>query len=116
VRSDASGPGVQDGDRAAVLEMWHCLAEDGLLLLAVPTCAKDTLYWPMHRVYGPVRLLSLLRNFSLLGRVWNSSVVRGGLEAAASTPSLWQENCRNWQHQQVLILQKTTWQDQQHIK
>ena len=89
--------------------MWHCLAGGGLLLLAVPTCARDSLYWPAHRVYGPRRLPWLLRNFTLLGRVWNGTITTGGLETADAHPSLWQENCNSnsWQHQQVLVLEKT---------
>ena len=30
-----------------------CLREGGLLLLAVPTCSRDLLLYPWHRVYGP---------------------------------------------------------------
>jgi hypothetical protein len=87
-------------------EMRHTLRDDGLLLLAVPTCRHDTLIYPKHRIYGPKRLHKLLSGFRLVGRVWDGEVVRGGLSNATHPPTLWQPNCVMWQHQQVLVLAK----------
>ena len=38
-----------DGDLAAVREMALCLRPGGVLLLAVPTCARDTLFFVKER-------------------------------------------------------------------
>lgn len=95
------------GDLHALHEIHHCLPErGGHLLLAVPTCHRDTLIFPAHRVYGPGRLRRLLANWTLLARVWANRTVEGGLERADEAPSLWIEDCNAWQHQQVLVLEK----------
>ena len=56
-----------------------------------------------HRIYGPVRLRRLLANFTLAARVWANTTVVGGFEAAGEPPTLWADDCHNWQHQQVLV-------------
>lgn len=98
-----------NGDLAAIREMVLCLREGGLLLLAVPTCSRDLLLYPWHRVYGPKRLGRLLNasgELEMLGRVWGGQVVQGGLERAAVQPTLWSPKCADWQHQQVLVLKR----------
>ena len=87
-------------------EMWLCLQPGGLLLLAVPTCRADHLIFPNHRMYGPLRFARLVERWHMLGRVWDGKLVRGGLKSAAADPSLWQPNCIDWKHQQVVVLQK----------
>ena len=77
-------------------------------MLAVPTCYRDTLFFPGHRMYGPERFQLLLTSsgLTMLGRVWSGQVVRGGVETAARRPKLWAKDCRDWRHQQVVVLQK----------
>ncbi len=73
------------------------LRPGGTLLLGVPTNAEDDVYFPQHRLYGPVRLPQLLklRGFHLLGRVWNNHTVVGGLERADEPPKLYRQRyCR----------------------
>ena len=95
------------GDLHAMSEIWYCLGHaPGVLLLAVPTCARDTVWFPSHRIYGPSRLPRLLSNFTLRARVWANQTVAGGFEKANLKPSLWQSKCDSWGHQQVLVLQK----------
>ena len=49
----------------------------------------------------------MLEGFELLGRVWNGSVVRGGLAANATEPPLLHTPPGlRWQHQQVLVLRR----------
>ena len=72
-----------DGDLAAMAELRAFLSPSGLLLLGVPTAARDDLYFPNHRIYGPVRLPMLLRGFRLLGRVW--ALPTGGNASSVAT-------------------------------
>eukprot|EP00928_Gymnodinium_smaydae_P022471 TRINITY_DN18862_c0_g1_i2.p1 TRINITY_DN18862_c0_g1~~TRINITY_DN18862_c0_g1_i2.p1 ORF type:complete len:756 (-),score=90.31 TRINITY_DN18862_c0_g1_i2:108-2375(-) len=104
-----------DGDLAAMREIRACMRPGGVLLLAVPVGAVDNVVYPYHRVYGPVRLPLLLEGYELLGRVWNGTVVRGGLEHARQPPVLWcagrsqgPGGCgvKDWQHQPVLVLRR----------
>ena len=100
-----------DGDLAAVREIRRCLKPHGVLLLAVPSCHRDTVFFPGHRVYGPVRLPRLIAGFRLLARAWNAPwyrnhVITGGLERAGDRPPLWGGNCRNWAWQHVLVLER----------
>ena len=89
----------------------------GLLLLSVPTNAMDDIVFPSHRIYGPKRLAQLLNGWTLHGRVWKGTVVRGGLEVADTPPALFPKRTRfgrlgwgtdahvvDWQHQPVLAL------------
>ena len=78
-----------DGDLAAMAELGAFLSPSGLLLLGVPTAAKDDLYFPNHRIYGPVRLPMLLKGFQLLGRVWAGRVARAGLSRPNADPLLY---------------------------
>lgn len=102
-----------DGDLAAMREIWLSLRPKGILLLSVPTCHRDTLFYPWHRVYGPSRLERMLRGFTLLARVWDGKVVHGGLEAAYTQPALFASrgsagSCW-WQHQHILVLERAAW-------
>jgi hypothetical protein len=94
------------GDLHAMREMWYCLGSAGTLLLAVPTCERDTLWFPGHRIYGPSRLPRLISNFTLRARVWANRTVVGGLEKAIVQPTLWNARCDHREYQQVLVLQK----------
>lgn len=51
----------------------------GVLLLAVPTCSQDTLFYPGHRMYGPERFQLLLAasRLTMIGRVWDGDIVEG---------------------------------------
>lgn len=118
------------GDFAAMVELWHVLREDGLLLLAIPTVKEDNVVYPKHRLYGPKRLELLFEHFDLLGRVWDGKAVGGGLETAAQDPPIFIEThlteemreylsrgrgtrvettadgVSDWQHQPVFVLRK----------
>lgn len=80
-----------DGDLAAMAELGAFLSPSGILLLGVPTAAKDDLYFPNHRIYGPIRLPMLLRGFRLLGRVWAGRVARAGLSRPHVDPLLYRD-------------------------
>ena len=97
-----------NGDLAALREIFLLVEPGGVLLLSFPTCFQDTLYYPEHRFYGPTRLNFLLTQsrFTMVGRVWNGMVVKGGMDSANEKPTLWVKNCGDWRHQQVLVLQK----------
>ena len=88
------------GDMAAMREMWHCLRPNGLLLLGIPLSAVDALFWPGHRLYGPVRLPLLVSNFTLLAHVRQGRVTtsRSGRTLYGSTG--------RWAYQPVLVLRK----------
>ena len=98
-----------EGDLAAMAEIRAFLAPRGLLLLGVPTNSYDDICWPNMRIYGPSRLPRMLEGFEMVGRVWNGSVVRGGLEANKSWPPLLMNEPKliRWQHQHVLVLRRT---------
>ena len=103
-----------EGDLAAISEMGALLARGGLLLLGVPTAVLDDVVYPRHRLYGPGRLPWLLRGWTLLGRVWDGRVVRGGLETAPQPPSLYGEAAISqhdrdyiFTHQPVLALSRS---------
>ena len=83
------------GDLAAMRELRALLAVRGKLLLGIPVANQDDIYYPNHRIYGPVRLPWLLKEsgLSLGGRVWNGRVVEGGLGRAADAPPLYR---RRW--------------------
>ena len=104
-----------DGDLAAMRELWLSLKPKGFLLLGVPTCHRDTLFFPWHRVYGPIRLERMLRGFTLLARVWDGAVVHGGLEMAHQSPPLFGKRGSSgscwWQNQHVLVLERAEWPD-----
>ena len=72
-----------EGDLAAMREIWLSLAPESVLLLGLPTCYRDVLFFPWHRIYGPRRLARMLRGFRMLARVWDGVLVLGGLEAHA---------------------------------
>lgn len=96
-----------EGDFAAMREIWLSLAPRGLLLLGVPTCHRDVIYFPWHRVYGPARLRRLIRGFALRARVWAETIIWGDLDtSSARTPLLYPRGACWWQHQQVLVLQR----------
>jgi len=119
-----------DGDLAAMREVWLQLRPGGVLLLGVPTSDTDATIVNGHRLYGPTRLPLLIRDFELVARVWDGHVVRGGLERANETPTLWYGRTGrvmrrgfaprgdwgrsrhpggeywDWQHQPVLVLRK----------
>lgn len=100
------------GDFSAMEELRHFLAPGGLLLLGLPTGAPDDIEYPWQRIYGPKRLGALLSRWELAGRVWNGTVVRGGLDEAWRPPVLFPEATTpsmlgwapRWQHQPVLAL------------
>ena len=112
------------GDIMAMREIRLLLRRGGILLLGVPTASTDELTFPVHRVYGPKRLRLLLgTGFTMLARVWDGVVVRGGLEQASEQPPLFarkgsvfrrNESVRTgepyaddtWQHQQILVLRR----------
>lgn len=98
-----------EGDLAAMAEIRAFLAPRGLLLLGIPTNSYDDICWPNMRVYGPSRLSRMLEGFEMVGRVWNGSVVPGGLEANQSWPPLLVNEPKliRWQHQHVLVLRRT---------
>ena len=101
-----------EGDLAAVTEIRSFLTPGGLLLLGIPTANYDDVNWPSMRIYGPARLPRMLEGFEMLGRVWNGTVVRGGLKANKSRPPLLTsvypiKNMLRWQHQHVLVLRRT---------
>ena len=97
-----------EGDLAAMAEIRAFLAPRGLLLLGIPTNSYDDICWPNMRVYGPSRLPRMLEGFEMVGRVWNGSVVHGGLEANQSWPPLLAHEPKliRWQHQHVLVLRR----------
>ena len=98
-----------EGDLAAMSEIRAFLAPRGLLLLGIPTNSYDDICWPNMRIYGPSRLPRMLEGFEMVGRVWNGSVVSGGLEASQSWPPLFVNELKllRWQHQHVLVLRRT---------
>ena len=101
-----------DGDLAAMRELWLSLAPRGRLLLGLPTCYRDVLFFPWHRVYGPRRLRRMLVGFTLLGRVWDGALTRGTWAQVerGQPPALFPRGSCWWQHQQVLVLQREdTW-------
>jgi len=100
-----------NGDVSALRELFLSVAPGGFMLLGIPTCERDTLFYPMHRIYGPTRLQHVLNSsgFQMIGRVWDGKVVTGGLEMAERSPTLWKTGCHgstSWKHQPVLVLQK----------
>ena len=97
-----------EGDLAAMAEIRAFLVPRGLLLLGIPTNSYDDICWPNMRVYGPSRLPRMLEGFEMVGRVWNGSVVHGGLEANQSWPPLLAHEPKliRWQHQHVLVLRR----------
>ena len=101
-------PVSPNGDLDALREIFLLVEPGGVLLLALPTCFQDTLYYPAHRFYGPIRLNFLLTQsrFTMVGRVWNGTVVKGGMDSANEKPTLWVKDCKDWRHEQVLVLQK----------
>ena len=56
-----------DGDLADMKEIWLKVALGGLLLLNVPFNTVDAFYWVSIRVYGPERLLLLIRGWEYVG-------------------------------------------------
>ena len=98
-----------EGDLAAMREIWLSLAPESVLLLGLPTCYRDVLFFPWHRIYGPRRLARMLRGFRMLARVWDGVLVLGGLEAAHTQPQLFPHGACWWQHQQVLVLERSEW-------
>lgn len=104
-----------EGDLAAMREIWLCLRPGGVLLLAVPVGAIDDVVYPYHRMYGPVRLPILVDGFEVLGRIWNGTLLRGGLENSRQPPTLWCSGrhkgplgcgVKDWQHQPIIVLRR----------
>lgn len=94
-----------DGDLAAMKEIHDRLVPGGLLFLGVPTSRTDNIEYPYHRIYGRIRLPILLKDFKMIGRVWDGKIVHGGLETCDHSPGLFAvEN--DWSHQQVIVLEK----------
>lgn len=55
-----------EGDLRAMRDLHKLMAEEGILFLAVPV-GPDCLVWNAHRIYGPLRLPKLLKNWGFLG-------------------------------------------------
>ena len=53
-----------DGDLAAMQRLLFLLRENGTMLLTIP-CGRDTVFVPVHRVYGEQRLPQLLRGYAI---------------------------------------------------
>jgi SAM-dependent methyltransferase len=51
-----------EGDMAAMERLRQFMRTDGTMLLTIPI-GQDAVFAPLHRVYGPVRLPKLLKNF-----------------------------------------------------
>jgi hypothetical protein len=80
-----------DGDLAAMAEIRALLSARGTLLLGIPICLEDDIYFPNHRLYGPVRLPMMLSGFHMRGRVWAGRAVQGGFESAGEPPILYRD-------------------------
>jgi len=54
-----------EGDLEAMSDAGKMIRSDGILYLSVPI-GKDRLIWNAHRIYGPIRLPMLLKEWELV--------------------------------------------------
>lgn len=56
---------LEDGDLRAMMRLRQLMKPDGIQLLTIPI-GKDTIWRPLHRIYGALRLPLLLKGFKVL--------------------------------------------------